>query len=576
MAWVLAFAAALPASAQGDETPPPANPHSDELADEVIDEGAPPTAPAAEEGTPAAEAETQEELDLEELEAAGAVIGEILIINGDVFDTDLPEENKLLFRLANKLHLETKPDIIRDQLLFRPGDRLLAQTIRESERILRSNDYLFDARISTSRLHNGKVDIIVRTKDVWTLKPGISFGRSGGENSFGFEFEESNLLGRGKEFELAYTSDVDRETRRIRYFDPHLRGSWNRLNVSYEDNSDGYLRELAFDRPFYSLNARRAAGIGFTDSKLIASRYNLGEVVDKFRHFEQRAEVFAGWSTGLEGDWVRRLLIGAAYERERFESVDDPLSAATLPENRTLAYPYIEYQWVQDAYEERRNQDQIERTEDVYTGTYLNVRAGYASDALGSDRDAVVLGLEAGAAFESDDRKHTLLLEAEGDTRVESGDLANALLTAQARYYWRTAARQLFFAAVTGTIGENLDGDEQILLGGDNGLRGYPLRYQDGSSHALLTLEHRIFTKYYLFRLFHVGGAVFFDMGRTWGQGVVSGPTEGWLKDVGFGLRLGSSRSSFGSVIHLDLAFPLDGDDTIESVQFLVETKRSF
>ena len=207
---------------------------------------------------------------------------------------------------------------------------------------------------------------------------------------------------------------------------------------------------------------------------------------------------------------------------------------------------------------------------------HLNVRAGYASDALGSDRDAVVLGLEAGAAFESDDRKHTLLLEAEGDTRVESGDLANALLTAQARYYWRTAARQLFFAAVTGTIGENLDGDEQILLGGDNGLRGYPLRYQDGSSHALLTLEHRIFTKYYLFRLFHVGGAVFFDMGRTWGQGVVSGPTEGWLKDVGFGLRLGSSRSSFGSVIHLDLAFPLDGDDTIESVQFLVETKRSF
>ena len=49
-----------------------------------------------------------------------------------------------------------------------------------------------------------------------------------------------------------------------------------------------------------------------------------------------------------------------------------------------------------------------------------------------------------------------------------------------------------------------------------------------------------------------------------------------WLKEVGIGLRFGSSRSSFGNVIHVDLAFPLDGDDSIDSVQFLVETKASF
>jgi hypothetical protein len=28
--------------------------------------------------------------------------------------------------------------------------------------------------------------------------------------------------------------------------------------------------------------------------------------------------------------------------------------------------------------------------------------------------------------------------------------------------------------------------------------------------------------------------------------------------------------------VHLDVAFPLDGDDSIDEVQFLVETKRSF
>ena len=47
---------------------------------------------------------------------------------------------------------------------------------------------------------------------------------------------------------------------------------------------------------------------------------------------------------------------------------------------------------------------------------------------------------------------------------------------------------------------------------------------------------------------------------------------------LGLGLRLGSSRSSFGNVIHIDLAFPLDGagDDDIDDVQLLVTTKGSF
>lgn len=544
------------------DTPPPSNTTD---AEELSPEGAPPTQPPA-----------QERLDPAALESAGLLIGEIVIDNGDVFDTELPEENNALFRLANKLHLETRPEIIRDQLLFKSGEPFSARAVRESERILRANDYLFDARITPLRVHEGKVDVLVRTKDVWTLKPGVSFGRSGGENSTGFEFEESNLLGRGKEFELAYAKDVDRQTKRLRYFDPHLVGTWSRLGLQYEDNSDGSLREFSLDRPFYSLDARWTAGVQIADWDRIDSRYNLGEVVDKHRRVEERVEAFWGWSNGLRNGWAHRIVLGAAYDHDGFKPVSDPLSAYPQPADRTLAYPYVEHQWVQDAFEERRNQDQIERTEDVYTGKFLTMRLGYAARELGSDRDAFIIGLEGGVAFESDERIHTLLIEAEGGTRVERGALRNGLFSAQARYYWRTAPRQLFFASLSGSVGEDLDADQQILLGGDNGLRGYPLRYQEGSAHALLTLEHRVYTKYYLFRLFHIGGAVFFDAGRTWGRGAVGGPTEKWLKDAGFGLRLGSSRSSFGSVIHIDLAFPFDGDETIDDMQFLVETKRSF
>jgi hypothetical protein len=45
---------------------------------------------------------------------------------------------------------------------------------------------------------------------------------------------------------------------------------------------------------------------------------------------------------------------------------------------------------------------------------------------------------------------------------------------------------------------------------------------------------------------------------------------------VGFGLRLGNSRSAQGNVLHLDVAFPLDGDSSINNVQFLIQTKKSF
>ena len=102
------------------------------------------------------------------------------------------------------------------------------------------------------------------------------------------------------------------------------------------------------------------------------------------------------------------------------------------------------------------------------------------------------------------------------------------------------------------------------------------MRYQAGTSSALLTLEERYYTSWYPFHLFHVAAAVFFDMGRTWGTDVTGAESLGLLKDVGIGLRFGSSRSAFGNVIHVDLAFPLDGDPSIDNVQFVVETKAKF
>jgi hemolysin activation/secretion protein len=130
--------------------------------------------------------------------------------------------------------------------------------------------------------------------------------------------------------------------------------------------------------------------------------------------------------------------------------------------------------------------------------------------------------------------------------------------------------------ACAAAAGAALDADQQILLGGDNGLRGYPLRYQSGRGRWLFTAEQRLFSDWYPFQLFNVGGAVFYDMGSTWGRGPLGAPSQGLLRDVGFGLRLGNSRSARGNVVHLDVAWPLDGDRDARQVQYLIETRMSF
>ena len=208
-------------------------------------------------------------------------------------------------------------------------------------------------------------------------------------------------------------------------------------------------------------------------------------------------------------------------------------------------------------------------------GLYATARLGYSSEAFGADRDAIVASalVRDGADLR---RGQSVFGTVSASGRIEDGELVNGRLAAEGRFYWATSSKSKFFAAVAGTVTEQLDEESQLTLGGDNGLRGYPLRYQAGTSRALLTLEQRYYTKWYPFRLFHVGAAAFYDMGRTWGTDVTGAGSLGLLKDVGVGLRLGSSRSSFGNVLHIDLAFPLDGDEDIDSVQLLVTTKGSF
>jgi outer membrane protein assembly factor BamA len=155
-----------------------------------------------------------------------AVVASISIQNGSIFDLDEPQENKALYRLANRAHITTRTNVIYQQLLFREGEKLSSSALQESERILRGNRYIQDASIETVQQEDGTVDVNVRTSDVWTLIPKVSFSRSGGENKSNIGIREMNLLGTGMEVEAFYRSNVDRDSTIVRFADRHLGDSW--------------------------------------------------------------------------------------------------------------------------------------------------------------------------------------------------------------------------------------------------------------------------------------------------------------------------------------------------------------
>jgi outer membrane protein assembly factor BamA len=509
------------------------------------------------------------------LEASGARIGAIYFRPLQLFDIGGLDQDTSLFRLANRLHIRTRDQTIADQLLFHAGESYNPSAIAESARILRSTRYLRDASIRPVAYHDGLVDIEVTTQDVWTLNPGLSFGRHGGKNTAGFELEELNFLGLGTQLGLGFKSGVDRDSKSVFYRDRQLGSSWWDLSATYSDNSDGRFADFSLERPFYSLETQRAGGVSVKDDLRVDSRYDLGKVIDKFETHAKQASAYWGFSNGLTNDWTRRYSVGLTYDEHAFADAPGANPARLLPQDRKLVYPWLAAEWVQDRFATTLNRDQIEKIEDYSLGWRLRAQVGFASSAIGSDRNAVMLEGTASTGYDLSERQ-SLNLSADASGRYEDGDLANGLLSAEARYYFRQSPRRLFFMGLSATAGSNLDVDEQVLLGGDNGLRGYPLRYQAGTGRFLFTAEQRVFTNWFPFQLFNVGGAVFFDMGRTIGHDPLGSQSQGLLKDVGVGLRLGNSRSALGNVLHIDLAFPLDGDSSISSMQVIVETKRSF
>ncbi len=511
-----------------------------------------------------------------QLEAMHARIGKIEIHVVQVFDLSNPADDNWLYRLADKLHVPTRAAAVRALLLFHTGDLYSRAILDETERNIRDNtQYLREPVIRPIAYHNGVVDIQVITHDVWTLEPGVDFSRTGGVNAYGAQFQDSNFLGTGKFAEVGWTQNIYRRSLYVNWSDPNIGGTRWTDTALYENNSDGTVWGVAGSYPFYSLETPYDIGIDAGNDHSVQQRYSLGQFYDAYDNDYRTGDLYVGDSLLIDDLWTDRLLVGWRVDESEFYKAPNYALIAPLPLDRNLSYPFVRMQWTRNNYATVDNMAMIARTEDVHLGLDASIGAGYAAPEFGADRHSLLVDSELADGYELTPAQQ-LFVNGRLSSRFEYGAMHDGIATGSANYYLITSDDTRFYAALTADIGHRLDGDHYFDLGGDDGLRGYPLRYQNGNQMALFTVEERLYTHWFPFRLFNVGGAVFYDMGRTWGTTLTPTPQLGLLKDAGFGLRLGNARSSFGSVIHVDLAFPLDHEAHISHMQFLVSTQQTY
>jgi len=128
-----------------------------------------------------------------------------------ITDTARSMRNSLT-KLANFFHHKSREYVIRNNLFFRPGDKVFPYLLADNERHLRDQPYLLDAKIALRPVPgtNDSVDVLVLTKDVLSVGGAIDVRNS---NAANVTVKEDNVNGSGNRLSVTALYDMQRSNR---------------------------------------------------------------------------------------------------------------------------------------------------------------------------------------------------------------------------------------------------------------------------------------------------------------------------------------------------------------------------
>ena len=230
----------------------------------------------------------------------GTKIGSVVIkvvdvLEGSVIDT-LQKATTKIGIFVNKVHKDTRINIIRQNLLFKAGDTIDAYRMADNERLLRLFKPLRDARIYLNRDKKNKnvVHVVVVVQDV------ASVGFTGARNTwqdFRLDVFHVNLAGTGSRLQLSYFRNENYEPHNgyeVILQHPNLWGTFLQGQVQYADNFIHKRAGFSVGRDFFTPEVKYAGGVGYYHARenFYVEEYDTLDLP----HTENNFEAWAGRS----------------------------------------------------------------------------------------------------------------------------------------------------------------------------------------------------------------------------------------------------------------------------------------
>ena len=512
----------------------------------------------------------------------GGRISSVVVGNRSVFDLSNPDLDHRLrwaYSLANRLHVTTREEVIRREILVQEGDCYKPELVAESERVLRAAGLFADVDVTSRRQPDGSWRVLVDTRDDWSTRVEAQMGSADRGWVREFALRDNNALGWGRDVAAYYRRRWDKSVYGFSYTTPQLLETRWDGSFSVAKTATGFLFSESLAYPFVGDRGRWALRqqaqhfdhffefVAPSDSGMIGvlqperrRTFDLGGV---YRMGRSRNLTLFG--AALAGEWIAYPSGPRLANRDENSVWADSLLPvpAQLDSISSLRLMLLAGQR-QIRFRRAHALNTLNGTEDMRLGVEAELGIGRTLPAWSSRPDlAVEVGLfaarELGRGWLGGSR---LLLEGKRDlTEGADREWSDVFGQLDGWAYWKPSldARSTYVVGVSGAGGWNTTVPFQLTLGGNSGLRGYPRYVAPGGQRAVASLEQRLYWGWPLPQLFDLGSVLALDMGKSWAGDVPFGVDSPVLANVAVGLRAALPPGS-PNTFRLDVGLPLRGD----------------
>jgi hypothetical protein len=446
--------------------------------------------------------------------------------------------------ILNKTHVNTNENIIRKNLIFSEGDTISPLTLSDNERILRQLSYIDDARIMIVPVSEDEVDIVVLTKDVYSL--GGSYSYNGVKEGSVSVFEK-NILGIGHELGLEIPYDAglpDSPGFGIHYLVDNIRKSFINLNVYYFNGLGEKTYGFDLSRKLVSSTTKYAGGISVRQM-YTTTDINTLPLPEPLKYNLQ--DYWLSRSFLINRERVSRIIISARYTNNNV--FDRPL---ILPDSYYYLQKYRMYlgsaAFSLQKYYKTNLIYGYGRTEDIPYGGLLRITVGREFNEFNEFKERTYLGAE--IAIGKSSKNIGYFYTSAGIASFLNGSQSRqGLLSLNMKYFSNLIALENFrirnFVNVNYTRGFDRNTDEFLVFNNNNGFSGFKNDSINGTQRLSANLESVLFSplNLYGFRFAFFG---FTDLSFLSGTNQILG--NGYaLAGIGLGIRIRNDNMVFNT-----------------------------